>query len=154
MTQNCPNFRMNIWFHIVCQIFAKLFKKKHEGGEGSDKYEIWHVWQLDHVEKKVHNSFFVRPANIFQMFFTIFFIERVFGGHYLPRSTGPQYIHYILSIFRLNCYWFFYRFAGLWACNQLAPKYRKWKTHQIFLSEKMDLKKMRHEEWIFLLAFS
>ena len=41
--ENCPNFRMNIWFHIFCQIFAKLFTKNVKGG--SDKYEIWHVRQ-------------------------------------------------------------------------------------------------------------
>ena len=61
---------MNIWFHILCQIFAKLFTKNAKGGP--DKYEIWHVRQLDHAEKKVQNSFFVRPAlhggNIFQIF--------------------------------------------------------------------------------------
>ena len=64
MTQNCPIFRMNIWFLIFCQIFAKLFIKKHKGG--SNKYEIWHVRQLDHAEKKVQKSFFVKfdfPGN-------------------------------------------------------------------------------------------
>ena len=45
MMQNCPNFRkMNIWFHILCQIFAKLFAKKREGG--SEKHEIWCAEQL------------------------------------------------------------------------------------------------------------
>ena len=42
MMQNCPNFRMNIWFHIVCQIFAKLFAKNVNGG--SDKYETRSSW--------------------------------------------------------------------------------------------------------------
>ena len=50
MMQNC-HFRMNIWFHIICQIFAKLFAKKNVNG-GSDKYEIWCVEQLGCAEKK------------------------------------------------------------------------------------------------------
>ena len=37
MMPNYPNFRMNIWFHICFQIFAKLFAKKTRRGE-SGKY--------------------------------------------------------------------------------------------------------------------
>ena len=53
MMQMCPNFIMNIWFRIFCQIFANLFAKNMKGGEGgSDKYEIWCVEQSDRAEKK------------------------------------------------------------------------------------------------------
>ena len=48
--QNCPNLEMNIWFHVICQMFAKLFAKNVNGG--SDKYEIWCVEQLGCAEKK------------------------------------------------------------------------------------------------------
>ena len=39
--------------------------------------------------------------------------------------------------FWLNSFWFFYKFAGLWACNQLAPKYvrESESAFQIVLSE-------------------
>ena len=50
MMQNCLDFRMNIWFHILCQIFAELVAKKCKGG--SDKYEIWCVEQQGRAEKK------------------------------------------------------------------------------------------------------
>ena len=77
MMQKGPHFRMNIWFRIFCHIFAKLFAKYVKGG--SDKYEIWCVEQIGGAEKKVKNTIFVGPdlhgANIFQIFFTIFFIK-------------------------------------------------------------------------------
>ena len=46
---------MNIWFHIFCQIFAKLFTKNAKGG--SDKYEIWHVGIYIMQRKKVQLAF-------------------------------------------------------------------------------------------------
>ena len=46
-------------------------------------------------------------------------------------------IHHILSFFWFSCYCFFCKFAGLWACNQLAPKYVKESesAFQIYLSD-------------------
>ena len=44
---------MNFWFHIFCQIFARLFAKKIEGG--FDKYEIKCEEHLGRAEKKVQN---------------------------------------------------------------------------------------------------
>ena len=55
MMQTRPSFRMNIWFHIFCQIFAKLFTKNAKGG--SDKYEIWHVGIYIMQRKKVQLAF-------------------------------------------------------------------------------------------------
>ena len=54
--QNSPTFRMNIWFHIFCQIFARLFSKKNVKG-GSDKYEILCVEQLGRAKKKFKIAF-------------------------------------------------------------------------------------------------
>ena len=44
---------MPIWFHIFCQIFARLFAKKIEGG--FDKYEIKCEENSGRAEKKVQN---------------------------------------------------------------------------------------------------
>ena len=99
MRPHCPNFRMNISLHILCQIFAKLFTKYAK--EWSDKYEIWHIKQLDHA-KKVQNSFFVRTAlhgaNIFQIFFTIFFIKRIFG------EVFTSHVQLVRKIFITSCF--------------------------------------------------
>ena len=54
MTQNCPNLRMSIWFHIFCQIFAKLFTKKREGG--SDKFEIYCIEQLGKASMRLGHA--------------------------------------------------------------------------------------------------
>ena len=73
MMQNCPNFSIDICFHIFCYIFAKFFAKKCQG-------EVWQVWNLvcsagrSCREKKVHNTIFVSPwskylPNIFYQFF-------------------------------------------------------------------------------------
>ena len=45
--QKCPIFEMNIWFHIFCQIFMKLFAKNVK--EESEKKEIWCAEQLERV---------------------------------------------------------------------------------------------------------
>ena len=42
MIQKCPNFRIYIWFHIFCQIFAKLFAKKLDGGVRQLCVSFWH----------------------------------------------------------------------------------------------------------------
>ena len=73
---------------------------------------------------------------------------------YKPRSSGPQDIHHILSFFWLNCYRFFYKFAVLWACDQLALKYVKESesTLQISLSETNEPKE--NETWRLKIEFS
>ena len=40
MMQNCPNFIMNIWCHIFCQIFEKLLAKNVKGGLTSMKFVV------------------------------------------------------------------------------------------------------------------
>ena len=99
MMQNWPNFRMDIWFQIICQIFVKLFAINVNGG--SDQYEIWCVEQLSCAEKKAQISFFVRPAvhgaNIFQIFVTITFIKRIFGEVF---SSHVQMVH---NIYVISC---------------------------------------------------
>ena len=88
MMQNCPNFSIDICFHISCHIFAKLFAKNVK--VESDKYEIWCVVQVGRAEKKVHNSIFVSPwskylPNIFYQFFHQTYLARFL----LANSTGP-----------------------------------------------------------------
>ena len=109
-----------------------FFCKKSERGV----WQLWNLvcWGVKYCrEKKVHNSIFVRAAvhgaNIFIIYMASF----------LPATfnCGPQHINHILSLFWLNCYWLMFKFAGFWACNQLAPKYVKESksAFQIFVSE-------------------
>ena len=82
MMQNFPTFRMNFWFHIFCQIFARLFAKKREGG-GSDKYEIWCVEQLGRAKKKFKIAFLSDQP----------FMEQ---SKYLIFSIFDQFVHQII----------------------------------------------------------
>ena len=62
-------------------------------------------------------------------------------------------IHHILSFFWFNCYCFFCKFAGLWACNPLAPKYVKESesAFQIYLSDTNEPKE--NKTWRFNFPF-
>ena len=88
------------WPFGCLDIFFQIFAKNVNWG--SDEYEIWCVEQFGRVKEKTQNSFFVTPAvhgaNIIQIFVTIF-SGKIWRGFLLPRSTGPQHMHQIQSLF-------------------------------------------------------
>ena len=117
--QKCPNFIRNFWFKFFCQIFAKLLAKKRRVGEG-----VWRVWNLvcRAVWKKLKIAFLSEEPFMEQISFTICIIKQIFGEVFISHIQLVLNI-FITPFFWLNCYWFFCKFAGLWACNQLATKY-------------------------------
>ena len=139
--QNCPNFRRKIWFHIICQIFAKSFAKKRE--RGSDKYEIWCVEQLSCAEKTAQNSIFVRPAgqgaNIVQIFITIFIWRVFFLATFNWSSTYSLHLVSFLIELLLVLLWICWLMGLQSICTQICK--RKWECiSNIFVWNKWDMK--------------
>ena len=67
---------------------------------------------------KVQNSFSDTEQTSSKYFFTIFSSKRYLARVFLAMFNRSSTYHHILSFFWLNCYWFFCKFAGLWACLQ------------------------------------
>ena len=84
--QKCPNFIMNIWFRIFCQIFAKLFAKNVKGGFG--KYEILCADQLGRAEKKVPIAFLSNQP----------FMEQISSKYLLPSVSSNRYLAKFLLV--------------------------------------------------------
>ena len=130
--------------------YLQSYLQKREGG-------VWEVWNLvcravrSCREKKFKIAFFPDQPFMEQIsskyLYHLYHQTDIWQSFYLQHSTGPQHIHHILSLFWLNCYWFFCKFAGLWACNQLAPKYIEEieSAFQILLSETNEPKE--NETW-------
>ena len=87
MTQICPDFRINIWFHIFFQIFATLFTKNAKGG--SDKYEIWHIRQLDPAEKKNFKIVFLSHQAVMEQISSKYFYH-LFHQMFLSKTNEPK----------------------------------------------------------------
>ena len=97
--QSCPNFTMIIWLHIFCQIFVKFkiafFSEQPCMERISAKYSLPSLsW----------NRYFVK------------FLLSTFTWSSIYSSDPVLFLIKLLLIF-------FYNFAGLVVCDQLAPKY-------------------------------
>ena len=62
MMQNCPSFRVKIWFQYIVKYLSSLLQKK-AGREGTDNYESWCEEQSNVVlRNNIQNSIFVRAT--------------------------------------------------------------------------------------------
>ena len=131
--QNCPNFRMNIQFHIFCQIFAKLFAKKTWRGGPTIVCQFLALFTIFFSSNKYFRTawpdFKTCIFWIVLIFWILWDFQNICFFFRIDRSSGPR------------CYCFFCKFAGLWpAINS-----------QIFSSETNEPKE--NETWSFKLKW-
>ena len=152
--QNCPNFWMNILFHIFCQIFAKLFAKKTWRG-------AWQIWNLacktvrSGRDKKLKLLFCQTSpswSKYLQILFSIFSIKQIFGEVFI------SHVQLVLKIFITSCLFLIELLLVLskicWlkglqsTCTEICK--RKWKcTSNIFVWTKWTERK-----WDMKIEFS